>query len=115
MTQLTFDFSATTGFSSSNSRLALLVRETKTREANPERHEKAAQPSAVHTSAKARKANTIRTGQSLSLYESGRKDLHHIGDLAQAVINRYEIVNRRRAARLAREKAAREQAALQTN
>lgn len=80
MTQLTFDFTATTGFSTSASTYT---------------------PNRV-----ASKKPVVRTGQSLSIYNDGRKDLHHIGDLAQAVLERYEIVHRRRAARLARERAS---------
>lgn len=47
--------------------------------------------------------------QSLPLYDSNRTELHHIGDLAQAVLDRYDIVRRRRAARLRREAIARQQ------
>ena len=41
--------------------------------------------------------------RSLPLYDAKNSELHHIGDLAQAVIDRYDIVRRRRAARLRRE------------
>lgn len=107
MTQMTFDFS-TTGFTTGTSSLTLLVRESKN-QPSPAEARYVPQPKRPTTSVS--KPTGIRTGQSLSLYDSGRKDIQHIGDLAQAVINRYEIVHRRRAARLAREKAAREQLA----
>ncbi len=47
--------------------------------------------------------------KSLPLYDANHSELHHIGDLAQAVIDRYDIVRRRRAARLRREALARQQ------
>lgn len=110
MTQLTFDFSTSTNYSTSAAVHSPVQVASKTRkivEPRPRRNASVS-PRVVPVN-----AQPIRTGQSLSLYESGRKDLHHIGDLAQAVIDRYEIVHRRRAARIARERAAmQEQAAL---
>lgn len=109
MTQLTFDFSAGSGFSVGGGNVALLVREN-SRDA-PVDVDPPVKVERLATSS--RKTRQIRTGQSVSLYDSGRKDLHHIGDLAKSVIDRYEIVHRRRAARLAREKAARDGASSQ--
>lgn len=43
--------------------------------------------------------------RSLPLYDAKNSELHHMGDLAQAVLDRYDIVRRRRAARLRREAA----------
>ena len=117
MTQLTFDFSTSThsciasfGFTSNASgreqevsqAVSPRVAETQS-EYQPARQDR-------RTDASGNRSPIHHTERSLSLYDSGRKELHHIGDLVHAVIDRYEIVHRRRAARIAREKAAREQA-----
>ena len=113
MTQLTFDFStnahsyiASFGFDS-NSRgrqqdVSPRVAETQN-EYQPARQD-------CRADASGNRSQIRHTDRSLSLYDSDRKELHHIGDLVHAVIDRYEIVHRRRAVRIAREKAAREQA-----
>jgi hypothetical protein len=49
--------------------------------------------------------NTAQVYRSLPLYDAKNSELHHMGDLAQAVLDRYDIVRRRRAARLRREAA----------
>lgn len=41
------------------------------------------------------------------LYDPAQGEIQHLGDLAQLVVARYDIVRRRRAARLAREAARR--------
>lgn len=46
---------------------------------------------------------TTTSNRSLSLYDSQRRELKQIGDLAQLVVARYDIVRRRREARLQRE------------
>ena len=62
---------------------------------------------------KAAPANRCATPQrSLSLYDANRAELKQIGDLAQAVLARYDIVRQRREQRLRRE--AMRRAALRT-
>jgi hypothetical protein len=48
------------------------------------------------------------------LYDPAQGEIQHLGDLAQMVVARYDIVRRRRAARLAREAARRNGDAAQT-
>jgi hypothetical protein len=68
------------------------------------------QPDRTAGAADFTKPRTIErdASKSLSLYTPDNSELHHIADLAKAVIDRYDIVHRRRAARLARERAARQ-------
>ena len=85
MTQLTFEFSATAS-------VTPVIAPVASRE---ETH---------------RELNESVAGQayrSLPLYDARQGELHHAGDLARAVLARYELVHRRRAARLRREALAR--------
>jgi len=102
MTQLTFEFT-TTGYPVSGTPYRPNRVASKTPVVQPSVRSANSAPAGRTPTVR---TPAVRTGQSLSLYEDGRKDLHHIGDLAQAVLDRYEIVHRRRAARLARERAA---------
>lgn len=51
-------------------------------------------------------SDSDRASSPLPLYDPAQGELHRIGDLAQLVLARYDIVHRRRAARLRRAQAA---------
>ncbi|WP_164102453.1 hypothetical protein [Candidatus Laterigemmans baculatus] len=70
------------------------------------RREAAAKASPATQSPATASHTTQSLGGSLPLYEPAQGELHRIGDLAQVVLARYEIVHRRRAARLRRARSA---------
>lgn len=90
MTQLLLDFSAGDVFAASQ------------RFSTPERFsppQKKSSSAGVHN---ASRGSSIPL-TSLPLLDAGRQELQHLGQLAQQVVARYDIVRRRREARLARE------------
>ena len=108
MTQLTFDFSGSAA-------TCTIVAPTPTRsnrqQATPltaSRQQDSDRRSAARQEAHSQRSSEPRCLHgSLPLHDPNRGEIHHLGDLAQLVVARYDIVRRRREARLAREAARR--------
>ncbi len=106
MTQLLLDFAAP---ASSGNTSAVVV--------SPSR------PTSKRNNEQTRSPQTRRSGPvaaaqfngGVPLYDPAQGEIQHLGDLAQLVVARYDIVRRRRAARLAREAARRNSEAGQQN
>lgn len=115
MTQLTFDFTTITetpGCSTSNCTPSIdrsrafhgrCVQAHSEVECGRRSSSSSSPASEPKTKGEERSDRLTASSLSLSLYDGRRSELKHIGDLAQAVLARYDIVRQRRELRLRRE------------